>query len=253
MVMRKHQRYFPVYDSGDELQPVFVTVANGPIDKDLVRVSYTPDEFSMNSTETSCWPLVAARDQLMMHRIGSTVRNSCRRSCVCLPCVLCLSCHSNTIFVNMSDNMINFDYIPDARHLIVQAGNEAVLQARFEDAQFFFEEDLKKLLADFRPQLAGITFQKALGTMLDKSVRLIHQETRSNQKGAFHVRQHASRVRGARQHARNEGAGAVCQDGSVHAAGTSCTRHVLLSTLPQAGRRCGVLFRAEIRFKPSQG
>ena len=38
MVMRKHQRYFPVYDSGDELQPVFVTVANGPIVKDLVRV-----------------------------------------------------------------------------------------------------------------------------------------------------------------------------------------------------------------------
>ena len=38
MVMRKHQRYFPVYDSSEQLQPVFVTVANGPIDKDLVRV-----------------------------------------------------------------------------------------------------------------------------------------------------------------------------------------------------------------------
>jgi len=127
-----------------------------------------------------------------------------------------------------------------------------VLRARFEDAQFFFEEDLKTLLADFRPQLAGITFQKALGTMLDKSVRLIRKETRSNQKGVFHVRQHASPVRGARQHAR-KGAGAVCQDGSVHAAGTSCTWHVLLSTLPQAGRRCGVLFRAETRIKSSQG
>lgn len=39
IVMRKHQRYFPVYDSDDQLQPVFVTVANGPVDKDLVRVS----------------------------------------------------------------------------------------------------------------------------------------------------------------------------------------------------------------------
>lgn len=47
MVMRKHQRYFPVYGSGDELQPVFVTVANGPIDKDLVRVSHLCD--SMHS------------------------------------------------------------------------------------------------------------------------------------------------------------------------------------------------------------
>ena len=32
MVMRKHQRYFPVYtDSGEELLPYFITVANGPI------------------------------------------------------------------------------------------------------------------------------------------------------------------------------------------------------------------------------
>ncbi len=32
MVMRKHQRYFPVYtQSGQELLPHFITVANGPI------------------------------------------------------------------------------------------------------------------------------------------------------------------------------------------------------------------------------
>lgn len=53
----------------------------------------------------------------------------------------------------------------------MQAGNEAVLRARFEDAQFFYEEDLKTQLADFRPQLAGTLFQKDLGTLLDKSVR----------------------------------------------------------------------------------
>ncbi len=38
MVMRKHQRYFPVYSPAGDLQPVFVTVANGAVDKDLVRV-----------------------------------------------------------------------------------------------------------------------------------------------------------------------------------------------------------------------
>ena len=39
MVMRKHQRYFPVYSSsgdgngaGGKLMPLFVTVANGPVD-----------------------------------------------------------------------------------------------------------------------------------------------------------------------------------------------------------------------------
>jgi glycyl-tRNA synthetase beta subunit len=55
----------------------------------------------------------------------------------------------------------------------VQAGNESVLRARFEDAQFFFQEDLEQPLSDFRPRLEGITFHKSLGTMLDKSVRTV--------------------------------------------------------------------------------
>jgi len=38
MVMRKHQRYFPVHDAGGALLPAFVTVANGAIDKPTVRV-----------------------------------------------------------------------------------------------------------------------------------------------------------------------------------------------------------------------
>ena len=54
--------------------------------------------------------------------------------------------------------------------LVLQAGNEAVLRARFQDAQFFFQEDLKRPLADFRQLLAGTVFQKDLGTLLDKSV-----------------------------------------------------------------------------------
>ena len=33
---------------------------------------------------------------------------------------------------------------------VVQAGNEAVLRARFEDAQFFYQADLDKRLEDFR-------------------------------------------------------------------------------------------------------
>ena len=60
----------------------------------------------------------------------------------------------------------------------VVGGNEAVLTARFEDAVFFYETDMKKRLADFRPLLAGTVFQKELGTMLDKSDRtesLVHK------------------------------------------------------------------------------
>ncbi|OJF13564.1 glycine--tRNA ligase subunit beta, partial [Couchioplanes caeruleus] len=36
-VMRKHQRYLPVRGDGGALLPMFVTVANGPVDADLVR------------------------------------------------------------------------------------------------------------------------------------------------------------------------------------------------------------------------
>ncbi|KAL3155346.1 hypothetical protein ABBQ38_010907 [Trebouxia sp. C0009 RCD-2024] len=90
MVMRKHQRYFPLYKPGSQdLLPHFITVANGPIDVPTVK-----------------------------------------------------------------------------------GGNEAVLRARFQDAQFFFQEDLKRPLAEFRPLLAGTLFQKDLGTLLDKSKRV---------------------------------------------------------------------------------
>jgi glycyl-tRNA synthetase len=37
-VMRKHQRYLPVRDADGALLPMFVTVANGPVDVELVRV-----------------------------------------------------------------------------------------------------------------------------------------------------------------------------------------------------------------------
>ena len=40
MVMRKHQRYFPLYKpASPDLLPSFVTVANGPIDVPTVKVS----------------------------------------------------------------------------------------------------------------------------------------------------------------------------------------------------------------------
>jgi len=54
----------------------------------------------------------------------------------------------------------------------VKAGNEAVLRARFEDAQFFYKEDRSSTLESVRPKLAGTVFQKDLGSLLDKSDRL---------------------------------------------------------------------------------
>ena len=68
-----------------------------------------------------------------------------------------------------------------------QAGNEAVLRARFQDAQFFFQEDLKRPLAEFRPLLAGTLFQKDLGTLLEKSVMLFFMLCICTVAGAFAV------------------------------------------------------------------
>ena len=47
-----------------------------------------------------------------------------------------------------------------------------MLQARFQDALFFYNSDLECSLADFVPALANITFQRDLGSILDKSKRV---------------------------------------------------------------------------------
>ena len=54
----------------------------------------------------------------------------------------------------------------------IRRGNERVLQARLQDARFFFEEDCKTPLADRGDALAGMTFQKGLGSVADKVQRL---------------------------------------------------------------------------------
>ena len=55
----------------------------------------------------------------------------------------------------------------------IQAGNVRVIKARLDDAVFFFKEDTKKPLVDYVEKLNGVTFQKGMGTMFDKTQRLI--------------------------------------------------------------------------------
>jgi glycyl-tRNA synthetase len=55
---------------------------------------------------------------------------------------------------------------------LVRRGNEAVIQARFADAKFFYEADLKRPLASFVPKLEGLIFEERLGSMLDKTRRI---------------------------------------------------------------------------------
>ncbi len=55
---------------------------------------------------------------------------------------------------------------------LVRRGYEDVLRARYADAEYFVEQDLRHPLEDFLPKLRTLTFQEALGSMLDKVHRL---------------------------------------------------------------------------------
>ena len=61
----------------------------------------------------------------------------------------------------------NEDYVD-----VVAEGNEKVLEARLEDARFFFDNDRERPLEDYVSQLGGIVFQEKLGTMADKTGRI---------------------------------------------------------------------------------
>ena len=55
---------------------------------------------------------------------------------------------------------------------VVRRGNEWVLNARLDDAQFFYQEDRKFTIAEFLDRTDGIVFQAQLGSVRDRSERL---------------------------------------------------------------------------------
>lgn len=56
----------------------------------------------------------------------------------------------------------------------IVSGNERVINARLSDAEFFYKNDLKKLLEDHLPALKKLIFQKELGSVGDKAHRIAH-------------------------------------------------------------------------------
>ena len=55
----------------------------------------------------------------------------------------------------------------------IKAGNLRVIKARLDDAVFFFNEDTKKSLESYREALKGMTFQKGMGSVYDKTERIV--------------------------------------------------------------------------------
>lgn len=54
----------------------------------------------------------------------------------------------------------------------IRKGYERVIRPRFADAKFFWDEDLKTPLASYQEQLKSVTYQQALGSLWDKTVRV---------------------------------------------------------------------------------
>lgn len=78
--------------------------------------------------------------------------------------------YKNGKLLNKFITMAN--YVGDAFENI-KAGNERVVRARLEDAIFFFKEDTQKPLAENLEALKGVTFQKGLGSVYDKTLRIV--------------------------------------------------------------------------------
>lgn len=79
--------------------------------------------------------------------------------------------------LNEKDNLLPFFITvkngPSQDIDIVTEGNERVLDARLADAEFFFEQDRKKPLEHRIEELKSVVFQEELGTIYDKTERII--------------------------------------------------------------------------------
>jgi len=70
------------------------------------------------------------------------------------------------------NHFIAFSNIDSLEPEIVRVGNERVIEPRLNDAAFFWQLDLHRPFADYQHELAGIVYQKQLGTLADKTRRL---------------------------------------------------------------------------------
>ena len=64
------------------------------------------------------------------------------------------------------------DFIEQKFKKEIVKDNEKVLEARFEDASFYWENDLKNKLESRKNLLSGIQFHQKLGSFLDKTKRM---------------------------------------------------------------------------------
>ena len=69
-------------------------------------------------------------------------------------------------------HFITISNIDSSNPAAVREGNERVINPRFSDAAFFWEQDSKQSLESYREATKKITFQKQLGTLFSKTERV---------------------------------------------------------------------------------
>jgi glycyl-tRNA synthetase beta chain len=72
----------------------------------------------------------------------------------------------------LSEHFIGIANIDSKQPGEIRKGYERVIRPRFADAKFFWDEDLKTPLASYQEALKNVTYQQALGSLWDKSVRV---------------------------------------------------------------------------------
>ncbi len=72
----------------------------------------------------------------------------------------------------LTEHFIGIANVQSTNPAEIRRGYERVIRPRFADAKFFWDEDLKTPLASYQEQLKNVTYQQALGSQWDKSVRV---------------------------------------------------------------------------------
>jgi glycyl-tRNA synthetase beta chain len=84
--------------------------------------------------------------------------------------------HHQRAFVAHKDGLTNFFVAfqdgPQSSENVVK-GYERVINARLEDARYYFHKDLEMSLGEMNERLKGIVFQERLGTLYDKVERIV--------------------------------------------------------------------------------
>lgn len=73
----------------------------------------------------------------------------------------------------LKNHFIVISNTKEANSEMVKKGAERVIRARFEDAAFYYEEDLKRSLSSRIEDLKRVTFHERLGSLFDKTNRIV--------------------------------------------------------------------------------